>query len=179
MQKLPNAQLTHVGVYVRDLDGMIDFYVQTLGMVVSDRGDHPLGGKIAFLTRTTQEHHQLVLASGLPAEEKFNRINQISFRVATLDDLRTFDGILRERGIAVLRTANHGNAWSIYFFDPEGNKVEIYTPSDWYVAQPFGVPVDFEKKDEVIFAETQELIRDNATRTSRLAWEEKMGKRLG
>lgn len=28
---------------------------------------------------------------------------------------------------------NHGNAWSIYFADPEGNRIELYTPSPWYV----------------------------------------------
>ncbi len=120
-----------------------------------------------------------MLATGLPAGEQFNRINQFSFRVATLADLRTFHAVLAERGIAVDRAANHGNAWSIYFFDPEGNKVEIYTPSDWYIAQPFGVPVDLTQKDETILAETVALIEGNATRSSRTAWEETMGKKLG
>ena len=39
----PPAQLTHVGLYVEDMDAMVAFYTDLLGMVVTDRGQF-LGG---------------------------------------------------------------------------------------------------------------------------------------
>ena len=31
---------------------------------------------------------------------------------------------------------NHGNAWSVYFRDPEGNRIEIFCDTEWYIEQP-------------------------------------------
>src|SRR6266850_3646526 len=45
----PDAQLAHVGLFVRDLDAMIAFYTRVLGLVVTDSGDYYMGGRIAFL----------------------------------------------------------------------------------------------------------------------------------
>jgi catechol-2,3-dioxygenase len=178
MRKPPAAQLTHLGIYVRDLDAAIRFYTEILGLVVTDSGGHPSGGRIAFLTRSSEEHHQVVLVSGLPAEERFSRINQISFRVATLEDLRQFHVLLVERNVPIQRTVTHGNAWSIYAADPDGNKVEIYTPSPWHVSQPFGVPVDYRDSVEKLVADTEAMIRDNASRESREAWSAAIRSRL-
>lgn len=35
------------------------------------------------------------------------------------------------------------NAISIYARDPEGNRLEIFIDTPWYVDQPMRVPVDF------------------------------------
>ncbi len=43
---------------------------------------------LVFLSSDPTEHHQLVLASGRPEAVAFNVINQMSFRVGGLDDLR-------------------------------------------------------------------------------------------
>ena len=45
---------------------------------------------------------------------------------------------------------SHGNAWSVYFDDPEGNTIEAYVDSPWYVPQPFGDPLDLSMPDEEI-----------------------------
>ena len=60
MTPLPDAQLTHVGLYVKDIDSMKAFYTGLLDMVVSDEGSHT-GRELVFLTRNAEEHHQLVL----------------------------------------------------------------------------------------------------------------------
>ena len=31
---------------------------------------------------------------------------------------------------------DHGNAWSLYFRDPEGNRLEVFCDTQWYVEQP-------------------------------------------
>ena len=126
--KPPDAQLAHVGLFVRDLDAMIAFYTRVLGLVVTDSGDYYMGGRIAFLSRNADEHHQIVMASGR-AEGSPTTINQLSFRVGNLEDLRRFYAVLVAEGAKEIVPRDHGNAWSIYFSDPEDNRIELYTPS--------------------------------------------------
>src|SRR4051794_20798541 len=102
----PNAQLSHVGFIVRDLDGMIAFYQRVLGMVLTDRGAYSRGGHIAFLSRDPREHHQVVLATGRSAEMR-TTINQISFIVEELEELRSFHALLVDENVAGLEPRNH------------------------------------------------------------------------
>tara|TARA_B110000263_G_scaffold151166_1_gene131185 strand:+ start:58 stop:378 length:321 start_codon:yes stop_codon:yes gene_type:complete len=44
--------------------------------------------------------------------------------------------------IGKLRNTCHGNSFSIYFPDPEGNIVELAVESVWYVPAPHGAPLD-------------------------------------
>jgi catechol 2,3-dioxygenase-like lactoylglutathione lyase family enzyme len=173
----PDAQLAHVGLFVRDLDAMIAFYSRVLGLVVTDSGDYYMGGRIAFLSRNTDEHHQIVMASGRP-EGTPTTINQLSFRVKNLEDLRRFFPVLVAEQAKEIVPRNHGNAWSIYFSDPEDNRIELYTPSPWYVRQPRGEPLDLTESAEVILAKTEALIRDDPSACTREAWMAKLQARL-
>ena len=67
------------------------------------------------------------------------------------------------RGATQMRGLNHGNALSIYFADPEGNTVEVYVDTPFYVAQPHGDPLDLEKSDAEILAETEAICRADPT----------------
>jgi hypothetical protein len=40
-----------------------------------------------------------------------------------------------------------------HFLDPEGNTVEVYLDTPWYVPQPHGDPLGLEKSDSQIWAE--------------------------
>ena len=173
MSKPPNAQLKHIGLFVRDLEGMIAFYTRLFGLVVTDTGAYG-GGRIAFLSRNPDEHHQLVLASGRPEESGFSPINQISFLIESLEDLRQFYAVLVAGKAEIQRTITHGNAWAIYFFDPEGNRVEIYAHSPWYVAQPFAEPIDLTESAEALLVKTEALLKDNPTRVPMETWSERL-----
>ena len=37
---------------------------------------------------------------------------------------------------------NHGNAWSLYFTDPEGNGLECFVDSPFHVTQPYADRLD-------------------------------------
>ena len=63
----PQLTFSHLGIFVRDLAAMADFYTTRLGFTVTDRGALP-GVDLVFLSRDPDEHHQIVLASGRPAE---------------------------------------------------------------------------------------------------------------
>ena len=75
-------------------------------------------------------------------------------------------------GASKLFTLNHGNALSVYFNDPEGNTVEVYVDTPFYVAQPHGDPLDLSKSDSEILAETEANCRADPSFTSAKSWQE-------
>ncbi len=72
----PRLSFSHVGLFVADLPKMVDFYTRVLGLVISDRAVRKDGGEIVFMTLDPREHHQVVFASGRPAELPYNMIQQ-------------------------------------------------------------------------------------------------------
>ena len=162
--------LSHVGYFVTDIDKMVDFYTRFLKFVVSDRGDRDDGGSIVFMTRDPKEHHQLVFASGKPADIGFNVINQISFRVNSLATLREMFHALKNEPITMLGPITHGNALSVYFLDPERNRVELLIDTPWYVPQPHRLPVDLDQPDEQLWANIEKHCLDTPGFKSRAQW---------
>lgn len=157
--KKPDVSFSHFGMWVENLPRMVRFYTGLLGYVVSDRGplNTPTGRHpFAFLTRDAAEHHQLVLAGGRPANLAFNPINQLSFRVDSLATLRAYYARVTSKPYAALvsdiHPVCHGNALSLYFRDPEGNRIELYIDTPWYVNQPMRLLLDFSLSDAALWA---------------------------
>jgi catechol-2,3-dioxygenase len=159
MSQAPSIAFSHIGIYVTHMERMEAFYTRFLGFTVTDRGqlDTPAGGvSLVFLSRDPTEHHQIVLATGRPADCGFNTINQISFRMANLGLLRALynnmvTGDMRLE-VSEVSPACHGNALSVYVRDPEGNRLELFVDTPWYVNQPLRVPFDFSLHDEQLWA---------------------------
>jgi catechol-2,3-dioxygenase len=175
----PAISFSHLGIHVNDLPRMEDFYTRVLGLLVSDRGALPSGPTLVFLSRDPDEHHQLVLVSGRPPGVDYNVVNQISFKLPTLADLKTMYARVREEGIKAFRIVTHGNAWSIYFGDPEGNRVELFVDTPWHTPQPLAEPFDAEAPVEVILAETEALCRSRPGFMSRTEWRQAQVERMG
>jgi catechol-2,3-dioxygenase len=144
------------------LDAQAEFYKRIFSLVETDRGVSGAGDPIVFLTGDSGEHHQLVLTAGLPADAQRTWLNQVSFRVGSLVELQQFHDWLRQCGITPSATVSHGNAWSVYFPDPESNNVEVYASSPWYVPQPFRVPIDLSRPADELVNETYEGIKECA-----------------
>jgi catechol 2,3-dioxygenase len=170
MTTSPPVSFSHFGIYVTDLARMEDFYTRVLGLLVSDRGQVPGGSNLVFLSRDPDEHHQIVLATGRPPGVEFNVVNQMSFKVAGLVDLKAMHARAREEGIKQFRVVTHGNAWSVYFADPEGNRLEVFVDTPWHTPQPVVEPFDIEAPVEVIERETETLCRNRPGFMSRAEW---------
>ena len=162
---------------------MATFYQRLFKMHRSDQGrleSHDLNASLVFLTRDPSEHHQLVLIDGKPEDMAFNVINQISFRVDTLSELREFWNYLdADSEVDKMYAATHGNAWSIYFFDPENNRIEVYLDTPWYVKQPFRGDLDLSLTDEEIIDNTRELVHANGIVEPIERWQQKIAERIG
>ncbi len=163
-----DIEFRHCAIFVHDVEKMKDFYTRVLGFPISDHGELDYGdedgrgiAELVFMSRDPDEHHQIILVGGRPKELSFNPINHIAFRVKTLDEVRqAFRKISTEKDVTQIRPVTHGNAWSLYFLDPEGNRLEIYTPSPWYIPQPYRVALDLELSDDELVARTRKLIEN-------------------
>ena len=56
-------------------------------------------------------------------------------------------------------TITHGNALSVYFRDPEKNRVELLIDTPWYVPQPYRVPYDIMLPDAEVWAAVEKQVR--------------------
>ena len=173
-------QLRHLGIYVDDLERMERFYTWVFGLVVSDRGVVPRldNRRIVFLSAAADAHHQLVLMSGKDPASGPSVVFQISFHVRELEELRTIRQRLNDAGVREVTPIDHGNAWSIYAADPEGNGLEAYTDTPWHVAQPHGRPFDLSRSDREIFAATEAAVKKDPSFKPRSAWMEEMQRLL-
>jgi catechol 2,3-dioxygenase-like lactoylglutathione lyase family enzyme len=183
MNGTPGIAFSHIGIYVADPAVMEDFYTVQFGFTVTDRGrlDTPRGPvDLVFLSRDPDEHHQLVLASGRPRELPFNVINQLSFRVDGLAGLRALHArIAADPRVTEIAPVTHGNAVSVYFRDPEGNRIELFFDTPWYVTQPLREPIDLSLPDDVLMAQLAAHAQRLPGFRPRAEWRAEMARRMG
>ncbi len=151
--KLPNMTLAHMGIAVKNLAVMEAFYTEVLGFNASDRGVIR-GAPIVFLTRDPADHHQIVFQEQRKPNDP-TTINQISFQLNDLDGLRQMRKVLVNAQVKELKFVDHCVAWSIYCHDPEGNRLEFFVDSPFYVKQPMIQDLDLDKSDEGVIEATK------------------------
>jgi catechol 2,3-dioxygenase len=174
-----HARLAHMGIYVKDRDRMERFYTEVLGLMITDHGEGRAGMHLTFMSGNPLNHHQLVLVTGRPDTAGFNPIQQMSFMVDSLADLREVHKRALSLGATEMRPVCHGNAWSIYFKDPEGNTVEAYLDTPFHVPQPHGEFLDLTKSDDEILRETEASCRKDAGFMPIEQYQRQMATRLG
>lgn len=182
MNSRPGLSISHLGIFVADLARMEDFYARFLGFTVTDRGqlDGPHGPiDLVFLSRDPGEHHQIALVGGRPAEVNFNVINQISLKADSLATLMEFHRRLAGEKVTEVRPITHGNALSVYFRDPEGNRIELFIDTPWYVDQPMRVPAPFELGEAELMIWAEKHARSLPGFRPREEWRAEMVKRMG
>jgi catechol 2,3-dioxygenase len=54
---------------------------------------------------------------------------------------------------------NHADAISIYCLAPVENTLEVYVDTPWYLKQPHGGPLDPNRPDAEIWAETERIVK--------------------
>ncbi len=156
---------SHAVVKVRDLDLMVDFYSRVLGFEVADRGDLAPGGPaIVFMSQVETDHHQIAFLPAGRGDDPPNSLDHMAFRVGGLDDVREMKERVEKDGRAARPPGpvTHGNAWSVYFQDPEGNGIEVFCDTPWHVAQPQLSPWDPSQTNEEVMRATEAAFSDRA-----------------
>ena len=152
------AELGHVGLRCADLAAQVRFYTELVGLTITDH-DEALG--VWFLSaRPDVEHHELLLAAGRDVPFGASLIQQVSFRCTTLEDVVGFLDRFRAADVPIDMVVSHGNAVGVYFFDPEGNRCEVYWQTGLSARQPFVENIDLNQS----IGEILRQIRESVTR---------------
>ena len=147
---------SHVFVNVVDLSKMVDFYTQILGFEVRDHTE-----TVAFLSQQDDEHHQIALSAVDELSDARSRISHCAFRLGSFSELMNLYQRLKTENVDHRITPiTHGNTWSIYFNDPEGNGLEVFCDTPWEVPQPYAEPWDPQLSFNELYRITIEQIQD-------------------
>lgn len=177
------VSFSHCGIFVIDIDRMVEFYTRFLGFVLTDRGrvGH---GEFAFLTRDPNEHHQIIMATGRKAGER-TTVQQLSFRVDSLPAMRAmYERIRKEAGDLAtldgptLGPMSHTVALSVYVGDPDGNRVELFVDTPWYITQPTRESLDLSLSDDALMESVEAFARKQPGFRPRAEWSAEIARKL-
>jgi len=118
-------KLGHVVLKVRDVEKSKEFYTRVLGLKVAY--DQKEWGAV-FLS-VGEQHHDLALfqlATGEAPTASQPGLHHMAWQLGSFAELQAAYRELRELGIQVDATIAHNVTRSIYFADPDGNRVELY-----------------------------------------------------
>lgn len=130
--------LGHVVVRVTDCDRAEKFYNGLLGLPIMARFDEH-GMRMTFFT--LGNHHDFavmqVSGEGSSHAETAVGLHHVAFKIGdSLDELREAKTLLEGAGV-VVDPVDHEVTKSLYFDDPDGNKVEVYVDaSDVWRKEP-------------------------------------------
>jgi catechol-2,3-dioxygenase len=140
--------LGHVGLYCSDLAAQEAFYTEVIGLTKTD--EDRARGMVFLSAQPDVEHHELLLVGGRNVGQDARVVQQVSFRCPSLADVTSYYQRFRERSVTVDMVVSHGNAIGVYFYDPEGNRGEIYCATGLVARQPFLQPVNLDDEPEEI-----------------------------
>jgi len=118
-------KLGHIVLRVRDAQKSKEFYMRTLGLKLAHED---LTRGAVFLSFGT-EHHDLALfepASDGLADGKGPGLHHAAWQLGSFEELQAAFRELKAMGVAVESTVEHNVTRSVYFPDPDGNRVELY-----------------------------------------------------
>ena len=130
----------HVAYRCKDAKETVDFYRDALGMdfqlAIAEDKVPSTGEDDPYMHIFLDAGNGNVLAFfELPGQPDMDRdrntpvwVQHIAFRVGSLDELMATKAHLEGMGLDVLGPTHHGIFKSIYFFDPNGHRVELACP---------------------------------------------------
>ena len=118
-------KLGHIVLRVRDAQRSKDFYMRTLGLKLA----HEDLTRGAVFLSFGEQHHELALfepASREAADASHAGLHHAAWQVGSFEELQAAYRELKAMGVQVESTVEHNVTRSVYFPDPDGNRVELY-----------------------------------------------------
>ncbi len=116
------AKFAHAVLATKQFQPMVDWYTTVLEAETVHSN-----GMLAFLTYD-DEHHRIAIAAVPGLEDKPRHsvgLDHLAYTYANLGDLVFTYERLKQAGILPVVTINHGPTTSLYYRDPDGNRVEL------------------------------------------------------
>lgn len=155
----PPSKLAHIFLRTDNFQQMIDYYLAFLGAHVVYQNEN-----IAFLTYD-DEHHRIALlkvpantTTSSPSPPASRGLEHIAFTFDSLSELLLAYRQRKQLGMLPVWPVNHGPTTSIYYQDPDGNRIETqidnfakpedataFMASEAFAENPFGTDFDPEE----------------------------------
>jgi len=146
----------HLVLKVKDLERSRKFFTEVLGLPQVGQNDR---GMLFFSTDVVDNHHMLALREAKPGapmpDDEQVGMEHVSFELGSFAELQQAYARFKDHGVKIRMTVFHGVAKSIYFYDPDGNQLEVYcnVPPEEYrktVSNPYynygGIEAELEGK---------------------------------
>lgn len=135
--------IDHVAVNVRDIDKAVEFYTKVIGLKITER--EPSKPGIEYFLDCGPSLIGIIQAKDLtnahPFENEGLGANHFSFRIHAND----FDAMIKRletHGVRIEFAKKREKSWSLYFYDLDGNKLEI---TSWPIED--NLPAERRKKE--------------------------------
>ena len=117
----------HLVLRVKDVERSRRFFEEILGFPVVATNQR---GMVFFSTDAKDNHHMLALMPGkegaaMPSPDQVG-MQHVSFELGSFAELQDAYRLFKEKGVTIDHTVYHGITKSVYFYDPDGNRFEVY-----------------------------------------------------
>ena len=149
-------KLGHVGIWAKDFEKLRDFYSRVIALKISDETPNS-----AFMSSDPKrEHHEFALYRAMQPEHHTS-LQQLSFSCEKLEDVIEYYHRFKANDVKFNRVVTHGNAVGIYFYDPEGNILEVYWSTPFNAHQPHVVAIDINRPIDEIMKDVETDVKNN------------------
>jgi catechol-2,3-dioxygenase len=160
-----HPKLQHYGLVTANMDAMVDWYRNVLGMTINHRSAVSTGARngapfsaFAFVGND-EVHHRVVFFEAVgvapdPDKRQHSGLQHVAFEYETFDDLLGSYTRLKSLGILPMWAADHGVGTAFYYEDPDKNIVELNVNNygnEWTATEhmrtalPTQAPVDVDR----------------------------------
>lgn len=151
---LSPSSFCHVVFYTRQFDRMVEWYCDVLGAYPVMRNE-----RLAFLTYDEEHHRVAIVRKDDLVDRPANCVGfaHAAYAYRSLNDLAVAFARLKAKGIQPVWEVNHGPTTSLYYEDPDRNRIELQVDNfesldalnAWFATgaferQPIGVEIRFE-----------------------------------
>jgi len=146
-KKITPAKFAHAVLRTTRFKEMTEWYRTVLNAKIAYENNF-----LAFMTYD-DEHHRIAIAAFPGVIERASHsagLDHLAYTYGSLGDLVATYERLKEAGITPVVTINHGITTSMYYRDPDGNKVELQIDNydDAQAMKDFMRTAQFEKKSD-------------------------------
>ena len=127
-------QLGHIVLRVRDLEESERFYSNVLGLHVTNKRP----GSMTFMSAGDSSSHELALVPVAPdapgPEDTRVGLFHFAWEMESLEALRELYQHMKDENVNIGGIGDHGISIGVYFFDPDGNQIEVFyelPKSEW------------------------------------------------
>ena len=141
--RLCPAMLHHAGFITRDAEKTVDFYSRVLGMkfvsTVMDDRVPSTGEPFPYLHIFFEMEDGSTLAffecpslpgPSTPSHDAYKIFVHMALAANSVAEVDEWGRWLRQNGVEVVGPVDHGIIYSIYFYDPDGNRLELTTTTN-------------------------------------------------